>query len=88
LYHYVTVSPLCVITMCIMFQQRLPRCPRLSTEQSKSASTCSFRLAISVNVIYEVGVSTSGEPALVVFTVGIVVAIMLFLLVHLDQRSM
>ena len=64
--------------MGIMFQQRLPRCPRLSTEHSKSASTCSFRLAISVNVIYEVGVSTSGEPALVVFTVGIVVAIMLF----------
>ena len=64
--------------MGIMFQQRPPRCPRLFTEQSKSASTCSFRLAISVNVIYEVGVSTSGEPALVVFTVGIVVAIMLF----------
>ena len=60
-----------------MFQQRLPRCPRLFTEQSKSASICSFRLAISVNVIFEVGVSTSGEPALVVFTVGIV-AIMLF----------
>jgi hypothetical protein len=31
-----------------------------------------------VNVIYEVGVSTSGEPELVVFTVGIVVAMMLF----------
>jgi hypothetical protein len=31
-----------------------------------------------MNVIYDVGVSTSGEPALVVFTVGIVVAIMLF----------
>ena len=61
-----------------MFKQRLPRYPRLSTEQSKSASTCSFRLAISASVIYEVGVSTSGEPALVVFTVGIVVAIMLF----------
>ena len=53
--------------MCIMFQQRLPRCPRLSTEQSKSASTCSFRLAVSASVIYEVGVSTSGEPALVVY---------------------
>ena len=64
--------------MCIIFQQRLPRCPRLFIEQSKSASTCSFHLAISVNVIYEVSVSTSGEPALVVFTVGIVVAIILF----------
>ena len=64
--------------MYIMFQQRLPRYPCLSTEQSKSASICSFRLAIAMNVIYEVGVSTSGEPALVVFTVGIVVAMMLF----------
>ena len=64
--------------MYIMFQQRLPRCTCLCTEQSKFASTCSFRLAISANVIYDVGVSTSGEPALVVFTVDIVVAIMLF----------
>jgi hypothetical protein len=68
--------------MCIMFQQRLPRCPCLFTEESKSASICSFRLAISVNVIYEVGVSTSGEPALVVFTVGIVVLYTRVIVVH------
>ena len=61
-----------------MLRQRLPRCTCLSTEQSKFASTCSFLLAILANVIYDIGVSTSGEPALVVFTVGIVVAILLF----------
>ena len=36
-------------------------------------------LATSADAMYDVGVSISREPALVVFTVGIVVAIMLFL---------
>ena len=67
LYHYVTV-----ITMCFMFHQRLPRCLQQSTKQGKPTSSYSLRLATSANVIYDVGVSTSGEPVLVVLTVGVV----------------
>jgi hypothetical protein len=66
LYHYVTV-----ITMCFMFHQRLPRCPQQSTKKGKPTSSYSLRLATSANVIFDVGVSTSGEPVLVVFTVGV-----------------
>ena len=66
LYHYVTV-----ISMCFMFHQRLPRCLQQSTEQGKPTSSYSWRLATSADVIYDVGVSTSGEPVL---TVGVVVS--------------
>ena len=68
LYHYVTV-----ISMCFMYHQRLPRCPQQSTKQGKPTSSYSSRLARLANVIYDVGVSTSGEPVLVVFTVDVVV---------------
>ena len=68
LYHYVTV-----ISMCFIYHQRLPRCPQLSTKQCKPTSSYSSRLATLANVIYDVGVSTSGEPVLVVFTVDVVV---------------
>jgi hypothetical protein len=69
LYHYVTV-----ISIRVMFHQRLPRCPQQSTKQGKPTSSYSSRLATSANVIYDVGVSTSGEPVLVVLTVGVVVS--------------
>jgi hypothetical protein len=69
LYHYVTV-----ITMCFMFHQRLSRCPQQCIKQGKPTSSYSLRLATSANVIYDVGVSTSGKPMLVVFTVGVVVS--------------
>ena len=68
LYHYVTV-----ITMCFMFHQRLSRCPQQSTKKGKPTSSYSLRLATLANVIYDVGVSTSGEPVLVVLTVDVVV---------------
>jgi hypothetical protein len=54
-----------------MFVERLIRCSQLSTKQGKPTSSYSLRLATSANVIYDVGVRTSGEPVLVVFTVGI-----------------
>jgi hypothetical protein len=69
LYHYVTV-----ITMCFMFHQRLPRCPQQSTKKGKPTSSYSLRLATSANVIYVVGANTSGEPVLVVLTVGVVIS--------------
>jgi hypothetical protein len=69
LYHYVTVSPLCV-----MFVERLLRCSQLSTKQGKPTSSYSLCLAISANVVYDIGVSTSGEPVLVVLTVDVAVS--------------
>jgi hypothetical protein len=57
-----------------MFVERLLRCPQLSTKQGKPTSSYSFRLAISANVVYDIGVSTFGEPVLVVFTVGVAVS--------------
>ena len=69
LYHYVTVT-----TMCLVFHQRLSRCPQQCIKQGKPISSYSLHLATSANVIYDVGVSTSGEPMLVVFTVGVVVS--------------
>ena len=69
LYHYVTVT-----TMCCVFHQRLSRCPQQCIKQGKPTSSYSLCLATSANVIYDVGVSTSGEPVLVVFTVGVVVS--------------
>ena len=57
LYHYVTV-----ISTCFMFHQRLLRCPQQSTKQGKHTSSYSLCLATSANVIYDVGISTSGEP--------------------------
>jgi hypothetical protein len=65
LYHYVIV-----ITMCFMFHQRLPRCLQQSAKKGKPTSSYST----SANVIYDVGVSTSGESVLVVLTVGVVVS--------------
>ena len=69
LYHYVTV-----ITMCFMFHQRLPRYLQQSAKKGKPTSSYSLCLATSANVIYDVGVSTSGESVLVVLTVGVVVS--------------
>jgi hypothetical protein len=45
-----------------------------STKKGKSTSSYSSRLATSANVVYDVGVSISGEPVLVVFTVGVAVS--------------
>ena len=64
LYHYVTVT-----TMCFMFHQR-----QQCIKQGKPISSYSLHLATSANAMYDVGVSTSGEPRLVVFTVGVVVS--------------
>ena len=60
--------------MCFMIHQRLSRCPQQSTKQGKPTSSYSLRLATSANAIYDVhvGVSTSGEPVLVVLTMGVV----------------
>ena len=69
MYHYVTV-----ITVCFMIHQILPRCLQQSTKKGKPTSSYSLRLAMSANVIYDVDVSTSGEPVLVVLTVGVVVS--------------
>jgi hypothetical protein len=69
LYHYVTVS-----LLCAMFKVRLLRCLQLSTKEGKLTSSYSLRLAISTNVVYDIGVSTSGEPVLVVLTVGVVIS--------------
>jgi hypothetical protein len=68
LYHYVTV-----ISMCFIYHQRLSRCPQQSTKKGKPTSSYSSRLATLANVIYDVGISSSGEPVLVVFTVDVVV---------------
>ena len=57
-----------------MFVERLLRCSQLSTKQGKPTSSYSMRLATSANVIYDVDVNTSGEPVLVVLTVGVVVS--------------
>ena len=57
LYHYVTV-----ISTCFMFHQRLLRCTQQSTKQGKHTSSYSLCLATSANVIYDIGISTSGEP--------------------------
>ena len=57
-----------------MFVERLLRCPQLSTKQGKPTSSYTLRLAISANVVYDIGVSTFGEPVLVVFTVGVAVS--------------
>ena len=68
LYHFVTV-----ITTCFMFHQRLLRCPHQCIKEGKPTSLFSLRLATLANIIYDVGVLTSGEPVLVVLTVGVVV---------------
>ena len=57
-----------------MFVVRLLRCSQLSTKQGKPTSSYSLRLAISTNVVYDIGISTSGEPVLVVLTVGVAVS--------------
>jgi predicted neutral ceramidase superfamily lipid hydrolase len=74
-----------IIYICITTLQLLPwalcsnkDCQDVHVYLLNKVSLHQYVPSASVNVIYEVGVSTSGEPALVVLTVGIVVAIMLF----------